>query len=375
MKSLVQYITESLICEASFGKGEFAKHDFKYAIGVLTDLVNGEPVKLGSEASSTKTVTLDDDKIDDAKDLLGILKELNASGKMPNDATIESYRNRFDSLFDDKSIGWTKIFKGKYSGYVAGIDSKNRGNAFEGQFVSNFADYEDELKKLVDIGDNPQLSRDGGANTRRPIKFSSDAFTIGDHLDIGKDVTDVTVNKDTDHPVYLSLKFGSAVTLANAGIQKYIDRGFIEKGGTPSKQTQIILNTLHLDAERVRDVFANYIKKEKKTHKADKAKEEIDGDMSSLIALCQSAMGYGYILVHKTNKGDVHFYDIRTKKNLEQYISKGVLQKAYVAYPVGGSAKRVEVNLEFDKIVINIVLRAKDGGIYPTHLLFDYTLK
>lgn len=374
MKSLVQYITESLVLEAHFNKNEFAKHDFKYAIGVLTDLVNGEAVKLGAEASSTTSATLDDDKIDDAKKLLGILKELNASGKMPNDATIESYRNRFDSLFDDKSIVWTKIFKGKYSGYVAGIDSKNRGNAFEGQFVSNFADYEDDLRKLVDIGNNPQLSRDGGANTRRPIKFTNDGFTIGDHLDIGKDVTDVTVNKDTDNPVYLSLKYGPAVTLANAGIQKYIDKGFIEKGDTPNKQTQIILDTLHLDAERVRDVFVKYIKPEKK-HKAEKAKEELDGDLSSLISLCQSAMGYGYILVHKTSKGDVHFYDIRTKKDLEQYISKGVLRKAYAAYPVGGSAKRVEVNLEFDKIIINIVLRAKDGGIYPTHLLFDYTLK
>ena len=47
-----------------------------------------------------------------------------------------------------------------------------------------------------------------------------------------------------------------------------------------------------------------------------------------------------------------------------------------IYYPVGGSAKRIDIKLETKMYELNFNIRSKAAGVtYPTHIMCDYKFK
>ncbi len=47
-----------------------------------------------------------------------------------------------------------------------------------------------------------------------------------------------------------------------------------------------------------------------------------------------------------------------------------------ILYPVGGSAKRIDIKLETKLYELNFNIRSKAAGVtYPTHIMCDYKFK
>ena len=56
---------------------------------------------------------------------------------------------RFNQIFSSHNLRLSNFFKGDYSGYEDGLESGNKGNAFESYFVKNYHEkFEDDIKKI-----------------------------------------------------------------------------------------------------------------------------------------------------------------------------------------------------------------------------------
>ena len=295
----------------------------------------------------------------------------------------------FEKIFASVGLKLTKFFKGDYTGYSDGLDSGNRGNAFEQYFIDNYTQkFEKDIQKITGYKVLNNVIRDGGKNTKRPIKFSSDGITFGnkpansdkDPFDIGEDVSDVTVLSTDKGNIYLSLKYGSTVTFINAGIKKYIPVEFFTEDSPLSPEGKALLDMLCIDEDRLKNVFNNYKKdRSKGTRRKGRAnKDNVDiterlKSNTKFKNFMRSIMGYGYIMVHQVSGDDLEYIDLRTKKDMDHYIND--IRNAYVSYPVNGEAKRVDVIVEYDNIKFKLALRSKQGDVYPTHMMADYTFK
>lgn len=344
--------------EAAFQNSDFNKHN--YLKDVINVILSGEPLKLGAKGEDEIALS--------AKDIKKIKAELQKVSDV----------NSFNTLLAPFGIKWTMIFKGTFSGYKDGLASKNKGNAFEDAFVANFEQYEPEIKKLVKYKKLFNVRQDGGLNQKRPLTISGETITCGPAGDynIGKTVTDVTLETDKG-PVYLSLKYGNTVTFVNAGIKKLFTKDFFNSGEL-SGEGKTLLDMLCIDHDRFRDVFNAYKEPEQDAKKKKATKDTVDvtsklKSNSVFKNFMESVIGYGFIMVHQTTSGDVEFIDFLTKSKLDGYIKN--INNAYIAYPKNGEAKRVDVIVEYDNIIIKLNLRSKDGGILPTHIMADYTFK
>ena len=225
MKSLVNYLRESLLNEAVISSADFEKHNFKYIKGLLAKLISGEDVRLGKTGH---------DGIVNIKELTN--DEMQLAHEMNDELQAGEYGDitvaRFNQIFSSKNLKLTNFFKGDYSGYEDGLEGKNKGNAFEVYFIKNYHEkFEDDIKKIVPYKTFISISQDGGLNTKRPLTFSDGAITCGkienDNYNIGRAVTDVTVKTD-EGEIYLSLKSGSSVTFVNAGVKKLFPDKFFQ---------------------------------------------------------------------------------------------------------------------------------------------------
>ena len=128
MKNLYTYLTES-----TFATGDFYKHS--YAKDVINKIISTGQIRIGAKGDTTFSVP------DDI--FTAVQKELSGIVDKPE---IESFNA---IMIKYKLPVWNKIFKGDFSGYVNGLASKNRGNAFEDEYVEHFADYVGELEKAL----------------------------------------------------------------------------------------------------------------------------------------------------------------------------------------------------------------------------------
>lgn len=357
-ESLDYILNTRPVNEALFQNGDFNKHS--YLKDVVNVILSGEPLRIGSKG--------EDEIVLSSKDIKSIKADLQNVTDV----------NTFNDILKPFGIRWTKIFKGTFSGYKDGLASKNKGNAFEDAFVANFEKYEPEIKKLVKYKELLGVRQDGGLNQKRPLTISGKTITCGPAGDynIGKTVTDVTLETDKG-PIYLSLKYGNTVTFVNAGIKRLFTKDFFN-GGELSGEGETLLDMLCIDHDRFRNVFNAYKEPEQnaKKKKATKDTVNITSQLKSnavFTDFMRSVIGYGFIMVHQTSNGSVEFIDFLTKSKLNGYIKN--MNNAYVAYPKDGEAKRVDVIVEYDNIIIKLNIRSKDGGILPTHIMADYVFK
>lgn len=363
MIKLSEYV---MLCETKLSNTDFGKHNGKYEQGIVAKIIAGEPIYLGADNKGDTWTCSDTDK---AKELF---KDIN---KMETPDEFNSVMKELDGP------SWTKIFKGQVSGYVNGLADNNKGNAFEPEYNNHISEYIPILSKIIkkDLsGYESKLT--GTDNVRRPLQFKGDSFIIGlikGYNTIGDSVADIKLTKGND-VVNLSLKNGGKVTFINTGVGKIFPKSAFEKcknEGTYElpKEGELVLNTFGIDKKRFIDVFVNYTK-EKSNGKVEGNSVDNTDIMKknkNLKEFLNSVIGYNYILVHKIGK-DIHYIDM-TKENRDKLVSN--LNKSTIYYGgKTGKGKRIDIEVEFQNMKLLMNIRSKTGGIYPTHLMADYTI-
>ena len=362
MIDLYEYLFES-----TFVKGDFYKHS--YAKDIINKLMSTGQVRLGAKGETTYTIPNDI--------FPSVQKELSEIVDKPDQDKFNEIINKY------KLPKFTQMFKGDFSGYVNGLASKNRGNAFEDEYIENFVDNAPELEKALGLqpytfaGCVPEGL--GGKNQARPLALDGNDIIIGgEHATVGESVVDVFVKDVNGNPYNLSLKYGTSVTFCNAGVSRlYTKRSFDEyeqkKKYTAETFAGIdgnkLLDLLAIDHDKFGEVFSSYGKERGKDH-VDVTKELKNSD--AFEKFIESVVGYNYVLVHKIGN-KVHYVDLRTEKDMKNLIGK--VKDAEIWYGgENGNGKRVDVVVNLTHMKVKFNIRNKQGGLYPTHIMADYTI-
>ena len=316
--------------------------------------------------------------------------------------TYVSY-DRFNEILKKYNLKWSNIFKGAFSGYEKGLEGTNKGNAFEVTFAKNYEEiYQREIERQLNAEAGSFAPKNGmqsihscgSLNNRRPLMMTNDGQIVVGDSDIastGDKVADVKVDTvGRRGTINLSLKSGTTVSFCNAGVSKLFPASSFAKyledkrngkleyhGGSANGMSgNDFLQFFGINPIKFADVFVQY-RNDKESKKTKSAKKD-EEDITQLIAsnpnfynfVC-SVIGYNYILIHELGP-DIHCYDLKTQEDLDNFI--GRLEYAKVLYPMNGEAKRVDIIVKFSNIVIKFNIRNKQSGIFPSHLMSDYTI-
>lgn len=360
------------LSEAALSNNRFNKYYSK----VIEKLINGEKVYLGKTKDENLFIQLDNTK--HAK-LIDSLKTV---------STVEEFNTAFANSDDSilSKIKWTSLFKGDFSNSGTSKQPTNKGNEFEFIFAEKIKTDESVQKDLakyfnvsVDIIKNCKVKLVGEQNNKRPLTFNGNTITcgnIGTNFNIGNLVSDITLVNDNDE-YYISCKYGNTTTFVNSGVKKIFPEDWFNGNTALPKEGKALLDMLCLDADMFKNIFNNY-STDKTNKKSKLTKEYVDitdklKTNKTFETFMKSVMGYGYIIAHADSKYNIHYIDLLEETELNKFLRS--LDKATILYPLDGSAKRVDIVIEYEYITFKINIRAKDGGIYPTHIMADYVFK
>ena len=377
----------NVLNESSFGKADYDKHNGKYRKAVIDILrTPGAELKLSNYGEDFITIT----------DEMAVYFDEELSN------TYVSY-DRFNEILKKYNLKWSNIFKGAFSGYEKGLEGTNKGNAFEVTFAKNYEEiYQKEIERQLNAEPGSFAPKNGmqsihscgSLNNRRPLMMTNDGQIVVGDSDIastGDKVADVKVDTvGRRGTINLSLKSGTTVSFCNAGVSKlfpassfakYLEderNGILEyHGGSANGMTgNDLLQFFGIDPIKFADVFVQY--RNDKDSKKSKSTKKDEEDVTQLIAsnpnfykfVC-SVIGYDYILIHELGP-DIHCYDLKSQEDLDNFI--GRLEYAKVLYPRNGEAKRIDIVVKYSKIIIKFNIRNKQSGIFPSHLMSDYTI-
>lgn len=364
MKSLKNFLTEMHLREIDWYK-------YKYIKPVIDALCTNNSIRLGDKGDKTIEIT---------SEMSDYFKTEFSKYNIDNITF-----NDFNNIVKKYNLSWTKIFKGVFSGYIDGIASGNKGNAFELDFFNNFSRYSKDLADFLHISEEELFDSSkelcGGKNSKRPLMISNKEIYIGtkNYEQIGNAIADIKIINDKK-TYNLSLKHGNKATLCNTGIKllfteqsfnKYKETGIY----TPEKEGQLLLDFFGIDANRFASVFVNYKGKNKTSKKSIKYSENVThiAKTKQFNTFLKSVIGCGYILVHQSNKGKVTYLDLSTENDLNKLI--GNIKKMTILYPEDGNKKAVDILLETSNINILFNFRSKQGTIYPCSFMADYSFK
>ena len=377
----------NVLNESSFGKADYDKHNGKYRKAVIDILrTPGAELKLSNYGEDFITIT----------DEMAVYFDEELSN------TYVSY-DRFNKILKKYNLGWSNIFKGVFSGYENGLEGTNKGNSFEVTFAKNYEEiYQREIERQLNAEAGSFAPKNGmqsihscgSLNNRRPLMMTNDGQIVVGDSDIastGDKVADVKVDTvGRRGTINLSLKSGTTVSFCNAGVSKlfpassfakYLEderNGILEyRGGSANGMTgNDLLQFFGIDPIKFADVFVQY--RNDKDFKKSKSAKKDEEDVTQLIAsnpnfykfVC-SVIGYDYILIHELGP-DIHCYDLKSQEDLDNFI--GRLEYAKVLYPINGEAKRIDIVVKYSNIIIKFNIRNKQSGIFPSHLMSDYTI-
>ena len=377
----------NVLNESSFGKADYDKHNGKYRKAVIDILrTPGAELKLNNYGEDFITIT----------DEMAVYFDEELSN------TYVSY-DRFNEILKKYNLKWSNIFKGAFSGYENGLEGTNKGNAFEVTFAKNYEEiYQKEIERQLNAEPGSFAPKNGmqsihscgSLNNRRPLMMTNDGQIVVGDSDIastGDKVADVKVDTvGRRGTINLSLKSGTTVSFCNAGVSKlfpassfakYLEderNGILEyHGGSANGMTgNDLLQFFGIDPIKFAEVFVQY--RNDKDSKKSKSTKKDEEDVTQLIAsnpnfykfVC-SVIGYDYILIHELGP-DIHCYDLKSQEDLDNFI--GRLEYAKVLYPINGEAKRIDIVVKYSNIIIKFNIRNKQSGIFPSHLMSDYTI-
>ena len=283
----------------------------------------------------------------------------------------------------------------------------SKGAAFEYDLEKDFNQlikgtnrflYPNFMKEFQDtvIKDGTVISVEvtGKENTPRPLKFDTKGIYCSMKggartTDIGAGLADVKVkvkHGNVTKVLDLSAKFGNTVTFFNSGL----GRGtFPPSGAFPNDEFKsgvfktesglAILELFGLDPKKFRDVFVKYKEKSGVMKKTAAPKNEETVEITAkrkaeLTGFLKTIIGHNFYLCHLDDKKNVHLF-VMTEKFLDD-ASTITSNNLKILYPVGGSAKRIDIKLETKLYELNFNIRSKAAGVtYPTHIMCDYKFK
>ena len=291
------------------------------------------------------------------------------------------------NIGDIKSGAGLSNIKIKFgNGSLGNRGANNRGNAFEKEFKTaldgwyageNDPNYPtgETLKAVQDIVNTYNLSDSGwkakvvgGENTRRPLNFKGAiqlTNTKGTGFDIGNSVTDITITKDPEEKIYLSLKIEKTTTFFNVGVKTKITKKEINEGEIKNKDGRKLLDLFGIDNKRFCTIFTPDVKTEG-------GKETTKPNKRALKTLLKSGIGYGYHVIHKM-RGDIESY----KMDKIRMGKSATVGDATIYYGgKGGSGKRINMEMESPHYKFTLNIRDTQGGDgYPTRMMCDFTKK
>jgi hypothetical protein len=255
-------------------------------------------------------------------------------------------------------------------------------NLKDGISKYNHPDFINEFQKnYLKDGFIEEVENTGKKNTARPLKLSGQKIYVsvegGSRTeDIGSSIADLIVKtKNNGSKFNLSLKYGSTVTFFNSGLQKIMTQEDFKNGNFNNPIAQALIKLFSIDKEKFIGVFTGYAGTTigGKRIKATKQSESVSINVNDLQDFIKTVIGKGYLLVHLDNKNKVHITEINDA--FLNAASKPLSDKIEIKYPVGGSAKRIDIHVETSKFYLNFNIRNKQGGIYPSHIMCDYKMK
>jgi hypothetical protein len=300
---------------------------------------------------------------------------------------IEYLNNELDIELDPiDGAKWNGISIKWGEGSRGGRGIKSKGLGFEGELIADlellreegisesnkdqfiYPDLTIEISKELGLKKgNFKVIPEGAKNQSRPLGFKSGGpvveFSQGSAAET---LTDITIDKKGTK-YYLSAKFGNTLTFFNSGITKILPASEIKAGKITNSDGVALLDTFGIDNETFCKVFNDY---------PDADFSEVNGastkySISKMKNLIKSGIGEGYYMVKAGGKSS-QFEHIDSK-----YTDTASDVSAPVIYygGIGGNGKRVDVTFESPTYKFKINIRNKQGGLYPTHIMCDYTKK
>jgi hypothetical protein len=300
---------------------------------------------------------------------------------------IEYLNNELDIELDPiDGAKWNGISIKWGEGSRGGRGIKSKGLGFEGELIADlellreegisesnkdqfiYPDLTIEISKELGLKKgNFKVIPEGAKNQSRPLGFKSGGpvveFSQGSAAET---LTDITIDKKGTK-YYLSAKFGNTLTFFNSGITKILPASEIKAGKITNSDGVALLDTFGIDNEIFCKVFNDY---------PDADFSEVNGastkySISKMKNLIKSGIGEGYYMVKAGGKSS-QFEHIDSK-----YTDTASDISAPVIYygGIGGNGKRVDVTFESPTYKFKINIRNKQGGLYPTHIMCDYTKK
>lgn len=378
---------------------------FGYYKQVIETLLNDDPVYLVElKESLVPTNDVSDNYITkkDFKDIDTLKSFLNFAP----DAAKENY-GLFNKCWRNTINGgehtdryknpiWRYIYKGQFTGGRGA----NKGNAFESEFAEQFQTfitggkvdkiYQEAFNKILkytehDKKEFKEVVLEGKKNKKRKIEIdgSDVIFTkrnelklkdkSEEKLNIGKTVTDVTINWTKGDPTYLSLKHGDTIEQVNLGIswaRDDIDAKFNEvlKSGELPKEwtldsdskTAKFCKFLGIDINKL--MWSMWLKDTNKKENpkfvlqlplTKSAPDTLAQDIKSqqytveqgspLYKFILDCIGYGYIYVHYENN-KLNIIDLTKPESIDRIFNTPI--KASVLYSNGQSKTYVKIHIK-----------------------------
>ena len=288
------------------------------------------------------------------------------------------------------SISIKKIEKGtEFGGQPAGGKKENKGIIFEKELYQRFREciqgkcckgkYDREAKAILDAVDKSMGSpvKDvipvAGLNQSRPLVISGGNPVINpvSPEDHGKLLTDIDILHKNGKKSHLSLKFGSTLTFVNSGVAKnFFPEGEIRTGSVTNELGKKVLEALGIENELFCKVFNDYGKGERMVdpHEVDVSRKV---NKQSLKKLLQTAVGANYWMVHGMEGNKVYFWEMPKIKN-DQFAT--ISSKITLYYGgTTGKGKRIDMTFSNPYFEFKLNIRNKQSGLYPSHLMMDYT--
>ena len=230
------------------------------------------------------------------------------------------------------------------------------------------------LKMTSEMKNSAPVSAEdtGSRNTKRPIIATGQQLYIApnDHTKHGALLSDLDINhkSGTSH---LSLKYGATLTFMNAGVSKVLNEKEMKSGEIKNKEGKNILATFGIDETVFCDVFNKY---GKENFKSDSGEVKLTtAQRQSLTNLLKTGIGSGYWMVHGQPDKSVNFYYMDSAKNRIASKAPNTVQINYGGSR--GNGKRVDIEFETDYFAFKVNIRNKQRGLYPSHIMLDYTTK
>lgn len=320
---------------------------------------------------------------------------------------------KYDTVQKNSSAGQVSFMGSQVFIIAKLIASKgagaSKGVAFEFDLEKDFNQhkegsnrfiYPEFMKEFNDMvlknGEITNVEVTGKENTPRPLKFDGQGLYCSLRggartTKIGSGLADLKLmvknSSGRMETVNLSAKFGNTVTFFNSGLGKntfppagafpdeFFKTGMLKEDGPGDR----ILKLFGIDPQRFKDVFEGYKPKEgllTSPKKAEKAIEMVTltgQQKTELQAFIKTIIGEDYWLLHLDNRKHIHMFEMNST-----FLSKAAMPTTNltIEYPVGGSAKRIDIKLETTLYKLNFNIRSKQAGaIYPTHIMCDYSFK